>query len=46
MFQVLRTSGLIKEISANSVSIENDLTGDSNPQPFDCQFIALSIELI
>ena len=48
IFKVLHTSGLIKEISANSVSIQklNGKTRDSNPQPLDCRCIALPIELI
>ena len=47
IFKVLRTSGLIKEISTNSVNIQklNGWTGDSNLHPLDCGSIALSIEI-
>ena len=39
IFKVLRASGLIKEISTNSLSIRklNEQTGDSNPQHLDCR---------
>ena len=48
MFKVLRASGLLKEISTNSVSIRklNGWTGDAKPQPLYCRSIALPIELI
>ena len=48
VFKVFRTSGLLKEISSNSVSTRklNGYTGDLNPQPLDCRSIALPLELI